>query len=327
MNIILVVFIGVFLFLCVMLWNYISKHTYMDMYLLPKVLDHDEPTNPVDIVITWVDSSDKAWQSSKKHYYIDKNTDNNTIRFPDIKYPDLELETTILLILKNIKWHGTIYIVTADGQIPNCYNKFKNVIQIVHHSQIWPRDMIYTLPTFNSHAIECNIHRIKNLSNNFIYFNDDMYVIKNLEYNTMFYKNKMVVQPVETSPPSSEKSVWHIVWRNMYNMYNMYSPKHYCYSLTRNAMYSAEQSIPYHWKTTMMNRFRTNKDVAPVGYTINFATRNNMGYFSRNPLKLLGYHKPDKTFEYPQNTDVDVICINETSDIFKSVSSLRANCL
>jgi UDP-N-acetylglucosamine-lysosomal-enzyme len=37
------------------------------------------------------------------------------------------------------------------------------------------------LPTFSSPAIECHIHNIKGLSNNFIYMNDDIILTSRLE--------------------------------------------------------------------------------------------------------------------------------------------------
>lgn len=37
------------------------------------------------------------------------------------------------------------------------------------------------LPTFNSHVIEANLHKIPNLSEHFIYFNDDVFVAKPLQ--------------------------------------------------------------------------------------------------------------------------------------------------
>jgi hypothetical protein len=332
-------------FVCILLVSIllvcISIYLSRENYYQPRLIlependyehDYEHDYKPVDIVITWVDSSDIQWQNSKKYYYKDTKTDNENIRFPDPKFTDIELETTILLILKNIRWHGNIYIVVADGQIPNCYNKLKNIndnIHIVNHSEIWPKNMLHTLPTFNSHAIECNIHRINNLSNNFIYFNDDMYVIKNLKYDTMFYKNKMVIQPLTNKPPKigKDNKVWHKVWRNMHKMYNMYSPFHYCYALNKNVMFSAEQLIYEHWNKTIATRFRSSDNVAPIGYTINFALKNLSGYLTRDPLKCLLYHDEKKIVEYPKNTNADIICINETSDIYKSITSLRENCL
>lgn len=304
---------------------FIPKHTesHIPIFL------NNESINPVDIVITWVDSSDINWQQSKQYYYNDKSSDNEQIRFPDVNHPELELKTTIEFILKNIEWCRNIFIVTADGQVPKCYdelNKLKNNIQIVHHSQIWPEDMLDTLPTFNSHSIECNIHRIEGLSNNFIYFNDDMYLIKKLNYFDMFYDNKLVIQPFSNCPSISNK-VWSIVWNRMYDMYKMLPPRHFCYALTKTAMFAAEKSIYQHWKQTIANRFRSNDDVAPIGYTINYALKNNLGYITNKPLTLLGHYDEKKVFNYTKNTKATIICINETSDIQQSIQTIREKLL
>ncbi|MFR2063638.1 MAG: hypothetical protein ACLS36_08490 [Streptococcus sp.] len=44
------------------------------------------------------------------------------------------------------------------------------------------------LPTYNSAAIELNLHRIEGLSENYLYFNDDMYLIRD-SHPSDFYKN------------------------------------------------------------------------------------------------------------------------------------------
>ena len=61
-----------------------------------------------------------------------------------------------------------VYIVT-NGQTPSWLNLTKATI--ISHNEIFPNKD--HLPTFNSRAIEANIHRIPGLSDNFIYFNDD----------------------------------------------------------------------------------------------------------------------------------------------------------
>jgi len=283
----------------------------------------------VDIVITWVNSSDIKWQKDKEYYYKLNNNlgDNDGLRFPDKKYSELELKTAILFILKNISWKGNIYIVTTDGQVPDCYYNLVgmyNNIKIVYHSDIWPKNLLNTLPTFNSHAIECNIHRIKGLSNNFIYFNDDMYLVKELDYNSMFYNNKMVIQPLESIVPIFNKKVWHQVWTKMYNLYDMHSPRHVCYALNKNVMNVAEDSVFDLWQKTISTRFRSTSDIAPVGYTINFCLQHKLGYLANKKLNLYAHHNPKKVFNVKDNK-VDIVCINETSDIYKSINNLINN--
>ena len=42
------------------------------------------------------------------------------------------------------------------------------------------------LPTFSSRPIELNLHRIPSLSNHFVYFNDDMYLSKDVQKRDFF---------------------------------------------------------------------------------------------------------------------------------------------
>lgn len=51
-------------------------------------------------------------------------------------------------------------------------------LNLVTHDQIIEPDC---LPTFNSHAIEINIHKIEGLAEHFVYFNDDTFINSPLE--------------------------------------------------------------------------------------------------------------------------------------------------
>ncbi len=69
-----------------------------------------------------------------------------------------------------------------------------NKLIIITHKDIIPE--IY-LPTFNSLCIELYLYNIPNLSNNFIYFNDDMIVLDNYEFlnhlNYVYHTNKCIL--------------------------------------------------------------------------------------------------------------------------------------
>ena len=77
-------------------------------------------------------------------------------------------------IIKFAPWFNHIYIVT-NGQIPVWLNTNNPDISVVSHSEIFRNQA--DLPTFQSNAIEVNLHRIPGLTDNFIYFNDDMSLI------------------------------------------------------------------------------------------------------------------------------------------------------
>ena len=134
----------------------------------------------VDIVIIWVDGSDKEWLKDRKKYNPNKNTDSSEARYRDwglLKYWFRAVET-------NMPWCNRIFLVT-NGQIPNWLNLNNNKLTLVKHEHYINNKY---LPTFNANSIELNLHRIKDLSECFVYFNDDMFPLKKLRKST-FFKN------------------------------------------------------------------------------------------------------------------------------------------
>ena len=137
----------------------------------------------VDIVYTWVNDKDPIWLKKRQKYINHElacEGSNNKARFEDHN----ELYYSILSVKKYLPWVRNIYIVT-DDQIPVWLGNDKQ-IHIVNHKEII--DEKY-LPTFNSHVIEANIHKINGLSEHFIYFNDDVMVARPLEKGHFFRKN------------------------------------------------------------------------------------------------------------------------------------------
>lgn len=127
----------------------------------------------IDVVIPWVDPTDEEWQASKNKFLKDFNNDkvdNSENRFRDwdnFKYVFRGIE-------KYMPWVHKIYLITC-GQVPHWMNKeADDRLVIVNHSDYIPKEY---LPTFSSHPIELNLHRIKELSEHFIYLNDDYFII------------------------------------------------------------------------------------------------------------------------------------------------------
>ena len=69
-------------------------------------------------------------------------------------------------------WVNKIHFVTW-GHLPKWLDTTNPKLNIVNHKDYIPSKY---LPTFNSHTIELNLHRIKGLSEQFVYFNDDMFI-------------------------------------------------------------------------------------------------------------------------------------------------------
>ena len=71
-------------------------------------------------------------------------------------------------------WARRIFVVAADGQRPDWYSEASYPdVSFVGHGTIFDRD---GPPVFNSHAVEAVLHRIPDLAERFLYFNDDMFL-------------------------------------------------------------------------------------------------------------------------------------------------------
>ncbi len=134
---------------------------------------------PIDAVISWVDGNDKDHQEKMLPYVEKKllNVKEFRTRFDQVD----EIKFTVDSILKFAPFIRNIYIVT-DNQTPSFLklkenqSKYSN-ISIVDHKIIFSGVKEY-LPTFNCRPIETRLYKIPNLSEHFIYFNDDMFLIK-----------------------------------------------------------------------------------------------------------------------------------------------------
>ena len=139
----------------------------------------------VDFVVIWVDGSDKKWLKEKNKYSsVRVDVSNSVNRFRDwdiLKYWFRGVE-------KYAPWVNNIYFVTW-GHLPKWLNTENSKLKIVNHKDFIPDDY---LPTFSSHTIELNLHRIKGLSENFVYFNDDMFIINEVNKED-YFKNGVPV--------------------------------------------------------------------------------------------------------------------------------------
>lgn len=140
---------------------------------------------PIDIVFTWVNNKDPAWiEKYNNAAGIITPSEGNYAKDMSRFSNHNELYYAIGSVIKNLPWVNQIYIVT-DDQRPDWINEFPTV-KVVDHKDIIPQKY---LPTFNSHVIEAHLYNIKNLSENFIYFNDDVIVARPLPRGHFFKSN------------------------------------------------------------------------------------------------------------------------------------------
>ena len=142
---------------------------------------NDTEVPKIDFVLPWVDGGDPLWLAEKAKYSPSPMADSAS----EIRYRDWDnLQYWFRAVENFAPWVNGIYFITW-GHIPAWLNCKADKLHIVKHSDYIPAEY---LPTFSSHTIELNIHRIKGLSENFVYFNDDMFLTRPVKPED-FFKN------------------------------------------------------------------------------------------------------------------------------------------
>ena len=158
-----------------------------------------DASKPIDVVITWVNGNDDDFRSKIQAYLgnhcASKIPGAHHTRFASVN----EIKYCLLSILTFAPFVRNIFIIT-DNQDPNLNGEINthfphriSSIKIVDHKEIF-RDFDDYLPTFNSRSIESMLWRIQGLSDSFIYFNDDVFLIRETQPEDWFSNNKPVLR-------------------------------------------------------------------------------------------------------------------------------------
>ena len=134
---------------------------------------------PIDVLITYVDLSDKNYVSIIPR--IKKDQDNQ------------ELKYSIRSILENIPWIRKIFILMPNEKV----SYFKPVEEI-KEKIIYVKDRDYLgFDSASSPTLQFNLHRMKKfgLSENFILMDDDNFIAKPLQKSDFFYEENGKVYP------------------------------------------------------------------------------------------------------------------------------------
>lgn len=162
----------------------------------------------IDFVLTWVDGNDLTWQKEKEKYNsaAEPRSGNN------VRYRDWEnLQFWFRGVEKYAPWARKIHFITS-GHYPVWLNREHPKLNLVKHSDYMPDRY---LPTFSSRPIELNLHRVVGLSENFIFFNDDMFLTKNVKPDDFFMNGMPCDQAVLNVIISSTDTISSVAFNNM----------------------------------------------------------------------------------------------------------------
>ncbi len=149
----------------------------------------------IDFVIAWVDGSDPDWQRRKAACLGQPLSDDRAQRYRDwdlLRYWFRGVETFA-------PWVRKVWFV-CDQQPPAWLNAAHPKLEVVRHEEYLPAEY---RPAFSSHPIELNMHRVPGLAERFVFFNDDMYLLKPMA-EADFFRNGLprdaaLLNPVPTT--------------------------------------------------------------------------------------------------------------------------------
>lgn len=135
----------------------------------------------VDLVVPYVDSADPHWQKMFETYspHLSKEAIDAPNRF---RGNDCLFKYFFRCIEKNMPWVHKIHLIVQDEyQVPLWINR--EAVHVVYHRDFIPEQY---LPTFNSCTIEMFLWNIPELKEEFLYANDDFYVLKETKITDWF---------------------------------------------------------------------------------------------------------------------------------------------
>ncbi len=133
----------------------------------------------IDFVVTWVDGGDREWLAQKRKYLGVESSASSSLAGgeanADCRYRDCGLlRYWFRSVEKFAPWADRVFFVTC-GQKPDWLDETNSKLRLVNHADYIPQEY---LPTFHSDTIELNLHRIPGLSERFVLFNDDMFLLR-----------------------------------------------------------------------------------------------------------------------------------------------------
>ncbi len=140
---------------------------------------------PIDIVVTWINGNDKKCNEDIKKYLNLSDADISSLENSFERYREWGLlPYWFRAVERYAPWVHAVFFVT-NGQKPDWLDTRNSKIRIISHSDFIPCEY---MPTFCSDVIELNLWRIKDLSEHFIYFNDDVFLNRPVKPEDFFNK-------------------------------------------------------------------------------------------------------------------------------------------
>lgn len=195
---------------------------------------------PIDLVYLWCDMNDERWNERRKAE-VEKWRD--TIKLVEeesvARYQSHdELRYSLRSVEMYAPWIRDIFIVVCDyATLPSWLNISNPRLHIVRHSEIIPAEY---LPCYNSSTILHFISSIKELSEYFLYSDDDMFFFDNVDPDFFFDINGLPKRRVSNYKIYPDDGAYSYM---LYNTFLLVKAKHPNLTVSEVEML---RFMPYH---------------------------------------------------------------------------------
>lgn len=275
----------------------------------------------VDFVFPYVNPADETWQKSYKYFRGDfyKKQDERFRDFSLLKYIFRSIEA-------NAPWINRVFVLVAyKSQIPE-FLKTSSRLIFVEHKDFIPS---YYLPTFNSNTIEMFLPFVPDLSEHFVYSNDDLLFLNKTEVSDFFISEKLLKAAYTfrraTDPEGFQASVkrtWDTVESffgrkpNLAHDYVYLKQYHGCaaprlLSDCKECFYVLQKEIEN--SLTLFRNVDRNLNQYLFGYYSVFKNHISIFPYKLQGLYVAGEDGKEKLVDAIRNAPARMICINDTA--------------
>ena len=282
--------------------------------------------DPVDVVYTWVDGSDPAWQARRDSALREGgDAPLHDLAANDSRFTSRdELRYSLRSLEMYAPWVRQVFLVT-DNQVPPWLAVDHPRLSIVNHADLFGARG--RLPTFNSHAIESQLHHLDGLAENYLYLNDDfffgrpvdpsLFVLGNGLAKIFFSNVKVAPGPLRASdlPITSAAKNNRGLLVDKFGRTMLHRFQHAPYSLRRSVMHELEDLFAEELEATASAPFRSPSDLS-VSASLGLAYSYLVGKAVPGRLRHLyadiaRVDTPDRLALLLARRDRDVFCIND----------------
>ncbi|MBR1926777.1 MAG: hypothetical protein IJ840_03360 [Bacteroidales bacterium] len=274
----------------------------------------------MDIVITYVNGLDPVWQAE----YAAHTPDGKILAK---RYRDWG---TLRYLLRGIERHmpfveNVFLLVSGESQVPGWLDR--STVRVVLHKEVIPSRFLLT---FNSTTIEMFMHGISGLGEEFLYFNDDMFPVRDCEPEDFFRGGKAVIgfsrhfvaggkykKRVRNSDIQARKALGKAPGLSFVR------PQHTCSPMLRS---ESERLYEFSMDRIfeVVSRFRTTENFNQYLYLdyLYYQGKTVEGKISNKHLSP-AVHKPEVIASHILNPSTKLLCINDVSmsdEVFKRFS-------